>query len=57
MPGKCLRAIAAKQVEQLWFVGRGDACGAILAKVEASSRSNGVYGISPQACRGVVREL
>ena len=41
----------------LWFVGHGDACGAIVTKVEASTRSNGVYGISPHACRGVVRNL
>ena len=57
MPGERLRVIAANQVDhkQLWFAGKGDTCGAIVAKVEASTRSNGVYGISPYACRGVVR--
>ena len=56
MPFTRLRAIAANQVDckQMWFVGEGDACDAIAAKVEASTRSNGAYGISPHACRGVV---
>ena len=57
MPGERLRAIAANQVDckQLWLVRQGDAYGGIEAKVEASTRSNGVYGVRPHACRGVVR--
>ena len=56
MPGERLRAIAANQVDckRLWFVGRGDAYGAIVATVEAPTRSNGIYGISPHACLDVV---
>ena len=57
VPGERLRAIAANQVDckQLWLVRQGDAYGGIEAKVEASTRSNGVYGVRPHACRGVVR--
>ena len=36
---------------------QSDAYGAIVTKVEASTRSNGVYGVTPHACRGVVRQL
>ena len=57
MPGERMRAIAANQVhcKQLWLVGESDAYDAIVTKVEASTRSNGVYGVSPHACRDVVR--
>ena len=44
-----------KLCKQLRFLVQGDAYGAIVAKVEVSARSNGVYGISPHACRGVAR--
>ena len=59
MPGERLRAIAANRVhcKQLWFVGQSSAYGAIVTKVEASTRSHGVYGVSPHACRGVVKQL
>ena len=52
-----MRAVAANQVDykQLWFVRQGDTYGAIVAQVEASARSDGVYGISRHARRGVVR--
>ena len=55
VPGERLRAIAANRVhcKQLWFVGQSSAYGAIVTKVEASTRSNRVY--SPYACPGVVR--
>ena len=55
--GDRLRAIAANQVhcKQLWFVGQSGAYDAIVTKVETSTRSNGVCGISSHACRGVVR--
>ena len=57
--GERPRDIAANQVDcnQLRFVGQGDAYGSIIAKVEASTRSNGVYVISPHACRGVVKYI
>ena len=57
VPSERLRTIAANHVycKRLWFVEQCDANGAIGAKVEASTRSNGVYGVSPHACRGVVR--
>ena len=58
MPGERLRAIVVNQVDctHLWYVGQGDAYGAIVAKVEASTRSNGVYRIIMHACRrGVAR--
>ena len=56
MPGERLRAIAANQgdCQRSWLVGRGDAYGAIAAQVEASTRSDGVYGVSRNSCRGVV---
>ena len=57
VPGERLRAIDTKQIycKQLWLVGQGDAYCAIVSKMEASTQSNGVYGISPHAYRGVVR--
>ena len=57
--GERLRAIAANQLhcKRLWFVGQGDAYGTIVTKVEASTRSNRDYGISPHACQGVARHL
>ena len=55
--GDRLRAIAANQVhcKQLWFVGQSDTYGTIVTRVEVSTQSNGVYGVSTHACRGVVR--
>ena len=52
MPVERPRTIAANQVDskQLWFVGQGDAYVAIVAKVGASTPSNGVYGIGLYAC-------
>ena len=43
-----LSAIAANHVDckQLWFIGQGDAYGAIVAKVGGSTQSNEVYGIA-----------
>ena len=59
MPGERLRAIAANQVgcKQLRFVGQSDAYGATVAQVEASPRTDGVYGISRHAGRSVVKLL
>ena len=57
MPGERLRAIAANQVDckQLWFVRQSDAYGAIVAQVEAATRSKGVLSIGRDVGRGVVR--
>ena len=54
MPGERLRPISANQVhcKQLRFGGQSDAYGAIVTKVEASTRRNGVYGVSPLCLPG-----
>ena len=57
VPGEHLGTMFANQVhsKQSYLVGQDDAYGAIVTKVEVSTRSNGVYGIGPHACRGVMR--
>ena len=46
-----------KFTPRMWFVGQSDGYGAIETKAEASTRSNGGYGVSPLAFRGVVTYL
>ena len=54
VPVERLRAISANQLHsvQLWFVGQSDAYGAIVAKVEASTRRNWVYSARPLCLPG-----
>ena len=46
-----------KLCKQLRFLVQGDAYGAIVSKVKAFTRSNGVHGASSHACRGLVSYL
>ena len=57
VPSECRGAIASNQVDrtELRIVGQGDACRALVAEMEASTRSGGVDIVHGHACRGVVK--